>query len=89
MDAYLGDGEQMLVRSVAMYAEQDVDLAREFVRAYVRCRPLRPGFAERFPIYMLFDRTLLWQFGQRHGVWWEPSLTLKAWASPYTSLLVF
>jgi hygromycin-B 7''-O-kinase len=97
MDAWMGDGEQTLVRSVTIYAEQDIELAREFVRAYMRAythahgraRSLRPGYAERFPIYMLYDRTLIWQFGQRHGVWWDPSLTLREWASPYTSLLVF
>lgn len=94
MEPYFGDGEADLCRSVAVYAEEDVELARAFVRAYVAGarrygRPLRPGFAARFPIYMLLDRLIIWQYGQRHGVWWERSLTLREWAEPYTSLSVF
>jgi hygromycin-B 7''-O-kinase len=89
IEAYFGDGEADLSRSVAVYAERDVELARAFVQAYVRGRPLRPGFAERFLVYMLLDRLIVWQFGQRHGVWWDEHLTLHEWASPYTSLAVF
>jgi aminoglycoside phosphotransferase (APT) family kinase protein len=94
MEPYFGDGEADLSRSVAVYAEEDVELARTFVRACVgqarACgRPLRPGFAERFVIYMLLDRLIIWQFGQRHGVWWDEGLTLREWAGQYTSLLVF
>ena len=89
MDAHFGDGELDLARCVAVYSEADVALAREFVRAYVRRRPLRPGFAGRFQVYMLVERLLCWQFGQRHGIWWEPSLTLREWVEPYVSLRVF
>jgi len=94
MEPYFGDGEADLSRSVAVYAEEDLELARAFVRAYVTGarrygRPLRPGFAARFPIYMLLDRLIIWQYGQRHGVWWAPSLTLREWAGPLTSLSVF
>ena len=83
MDAHFGDGELDLARPVAMYIEQDPELAHEFVQAYTHHRSLRPGFVERFRIYMLFDRLVCWQFGQRHGVWWKPSLTLREWVEPY------
>jgi hypothetical protein len=71
-----------------------VELALAFVGAYVEQmvvtnRPLRPGFAERFSVYMLLDRLIIWQFGQRHGVWWDPSMTLQEWAGQYTSLELF
>jgi fructosamine-3-kinase len=89
MDAHFGDRELDLARCVAVYSETTVTLAREFVRAYVRRKPLRPGFAERFQVYMLVERLLCWQFGQRRGVWWEPSLTLRQWVEPYVSLRVF
>jgi hygromycin-B 7''-O-kinase len=89
MDAHFGDGELDLARCVAVYSEADVTLAREFVRAYAHCKPLRPGFTERFQIYMLVERLLCWQFGQRHGVWWKPDLTLREWVEPYVSLRVF
>lgn len=94
MEPYFGDGEADLSRSVAVYASDDPDLARAFVQAYVEQasangRPLRRGFSERFPIYMLLDRLIIWQFGQRHGVWWDASLTLRQWASRSTSVNVF
>jgi hygromycin-B 7''-O-kinase len=93
MEAYFGDGEADLSRQAAVYADEDVGLARTFVRAYAAQmgaagRPLRPGSAERFPVYMLLDRLIIWQFGQRHGVWWDAGLCLREWASPYTSLKV-
>jgi len=94
MEPYFGDGETDLSRQVAAYADEDLELARTFVRAYVEqacvCnRPLRSGFTERFPIYMLLDRLIIWQFAQRHRVWWDARLTLREWASQYTSLRVF
>jgi aminoglycoside phosphotransferase (APT) family kinase protein len=94
MESYFGDGEADLPRQVSVYADEDLELARNFVRAYREQmlgldRPLRPGFAERFRIYMLLDRLIIWQFAQRHGVWWDPNLTLLEWAGPYVSLEVF
>jgi len=94
MEPYFGDGEADLPRQVSVCADEDVELARNFVRAYMEQmleydRPLRPGFDERFRIYMLLDRLIIWQFAQRHGVWWDPSLTLREWAAPYVELGVF
>ena len=86
MDAWVGDGEQDLSRTTAVFADEDPDLACAFLAAYARHRPLRPGYAERFALYMLYERTLIWQFGQRHGVWWDPDLTLREWAAPYVGL---
>ena len=88
MEPYFGDGEVDLSRSVAVYADKDLELASEFVRAYTRNTSLRRGFAERFPVYMLLDRLIIWQFAQRHGVWWDADLTLREWAGRYTSLAV-
>ena len=94
MEAYFGDGEADLSRSVAAYADEDVELARTFVSAYMEqarvCnRSLRSDFAKRFPIYMLLDRLIIWQFAQRHGMWWDANLTLRDWAGSYASLVVF
>lgn len=94
MEAYFGDGEADLSRLVATYADQDVALAETFVSAYVEglaahSLSLRPGYVERFPAYMLLDRLILWEFGQRTGVWWDADLTLQEWAERYTSLSVF
>jgi aminoglycoside phosphotransferase (APT) family kinase protein len=94
MEPHFGDGEADLSRTTAGLVDEDVELARLFVSKYReeldrRHTPLRPGYAERFPVYMLLDRLIIWQFGQRHGVWWDPDLTLHEWANPFTSLDVF
>lgn len=88
-EAYFGDGEEDLARSVAGYAAQDPELARQFMEAYRAGRPLRPGFAQRFPIYMLADRLIIWEYGQRNGIWFEPGAILRDWAGRYTSLSLF
>jgi hygromycin-B 7''-O-kinase len=93
MEPYFGDGEADLSRSVAVYTDENPQLARAFLETYTEHarahnRPIRPGFSNRFPIYMLLDRLIIWQFGQRHGVWWDAHLTLREWASTYTSLSV-
>ena len=87
MEASFGDGEMDLSRQVARYLDEDVELAREFARAYLGHRAPRPGFAERFPVYMLRDRLIIWEYFQRPGIkpWWDPELTLKGWAEPYTA----
>jgi hygromycin-B 7''-O-kinase len=94
MEPYFGDGEADLPRQASVYADEDLELAREFVASYGegmrrQDRPIRPGSADRFRIYMLLDRLIIWQFAQRHGVWWDPSLTLRQWAEPYVELDVF
>jgi len=83
MSAHMGDGDADLSRLTAVYLEEDAALADAFLRAYTGWRPPRPGFAHRFRLYMLLDRAIIWEFAQRTGVWWEPTLTLREWAEPY------
>ncbi len=89
MEGSCGDGESDLCRQVGLYLEEDPGLARAFVRAYLDRKPPRPGFSRRFPVYMLRDRLLAWEYWQRPGVTppWDPRLTLREWASGYTSAL--
>ena len=69
-----------------MYLDEDLQLAREFVQAYINKRLPRPGLAERFPLYMLADRALLWEFFQKTGHrWWDEQRTFRDWASGYVS----
>jgi hypothetical protein len=47
----------------------------------------RPRFAERFPVYMLLDRSILWEFFQRTAQrWWPENWTFRDWAGQYLSL---
>jgi hygromycin-B 7''-O-kinase len=87
MEAFFGDREMDLSRQTARYLEEDSDLAQMFLRTYLERLPARPGFQERFPAYMLLDRLVVWEYGQRpqEKPWWDPVLTLREWAEPYTA----
>ena len=86
MEAHFGAGEADLSRTVAMYLDENPLLAQECVQAYISRKSPRPGFADRFPIYMLHDRLIIWEYFQRSGhMPWEENLMLRDWAGPYTS----
>lgn len=86
MTAHFGDGEADLSRQIGDYLDEDPQLARAFFDAYRQYKPLRPGFARRFPVYMLLDRAILWDFFQRNGWrWWDEDWTFRDWASQYIS----
>jgi hygromycin-B 7''-O-kinase len=87
-DLYPGfkDPESDLSRPLATYLDERPALAQEFLHAYSRQQPLRPGWQERFPLYMLLDRLAMWEWAQREQkIWWEERLTLREWAEPFTS----
>jgi hypothetical protein len=84
MEGHFGDGEADLSRLAATYIDNDPQLAQEFISAYVSQRPPRPGFAERFPLYMLLDRLIIWSFCQQNGlVFWNEQWTFRDWAGQY------
>jgi aminoglycoside phosphotransferase (APT) family kinase protein len=88
MESYFGDGEVDLSRPVAMYTDEDDELARAFLRAYLSTRPHRPGFVERFRVYMLAERLTVWEYFQRHGSpFWDENLTLREWSDPYVEFV--
>ncbi len=66
--------------------DDGLELAREFVRAYLDRRPPRPGFVERFVVYTLLDRSILWEYIQRNGApWWDKQGTFRDWAERCTA----
>jgi hygromycin-B 7''-O-kinase len=87
-DMYPGfkDPETDLSRPLAAYLDERPALAQEFLRAYSKHQPLRPGFEKRFPLYMLLERLAMWEWAQREQkIWWDESLALREWAEPFTS----
>ncbi|SMH34445.1 MULTISPECIES: phosphotransferase family protein [Cyanophyceae] len=87
VDAYFGDGETDLSRNMAIYLDKNPNLINAFFRTYAAKRKLRPGFERRFPIYMLKDRLMVWEFVHREKkVWWQGSPSLHEWAERYTSI---
>src|SRR5207253_2097824 len=65
MQCHFRDGEADLSRTAAAYLDESPSLAAEFLRAYLSLKPPRHGFRERFAIYMLLDRMIIWEYVQR------------------------
>ncbi len=86
MTAFAGDGEIDLMRSAAGYLHAGRPALDAFLGAYRALRPQRPGFAERWPLYMVAERLLIWEYGQRKEVWFTPEQTFRSWAERYCSL---
>lgn len=84
-EGYFGDGEADLSRSMASYIREDAALVRAFLDGYRARRTLREGFAERFALYMLLDRMIIWHHGQRNKLWFDEGVTLRDWLEPFTS----
>ena len=87
MGCYFGDGETDLSRITAEYFDQDPELAREFIATYLQLRAPRPGFRERFSLYMLLDRLIIWEHIQRHEVEVASKMgNLRDWTERYTQI---
>ena len=84
MEAFFGDGEIDLSRQTVQYMHEDPELAQAFVRRYLELRPVRPGFGERFLVYLLWDRLVIWEYFQHpeRATPWKSGLTLRAWLEP-------
>lgn len=87
-EGYFGDGEADLSRSMAGYIRGDAALARAFLDGYRARRNLREGFAERFALYMLLDRMIIWHHGQLHKLWFAEDATLRGSVEVFTSFRV-
>ena len=62
--------------------------AYTFLAAYLRTRgeqAMRPGFSERFAVYMLMDRMLMWAYGRREG-WFDEFADFRSYCQPYLIL---
>jgi hygromycin-B 7''-O-kinase len=85
MEAHFGDGECDLVRQVGHFLRTAPIYAGEFVREYLRQRPVTSGFVERQQLYMLYDSLIIWSYFQRTegGLPENKALSLEEWASPF------
>jgi len=61
------------------------DLAYAFINAYSLDDV--EGFIQRFPLFMLHDRSIIWGWGQRDGrAWWDKSWTFKQWIGQFLNI---
>ncbi len=87
-EAYAGDGEYDLARLMCYYSSREPQLLPAFCGAYARARPPRHGFPERLSLYILTDRLIIWEYGQRNQVWFtdlDPKTSFRAWAEPFVA----
>ncbi len=87
-ESYFGDGEADFSRSLASYLREDHALVRAFVDSYRMSGALRPGVEQRFELYMLLDRLIIWEYGQRNRLWFQEGASLRDWAEPFTSFSI-
>jgi hygromycin-B 7''-O-kinase len=85
-EAYAGDGEYDLARAACDYGLQSETMLHAFVDAYAAGRPARPGSAERLALYILHDRLIIWEYGQRHGIWFEPGVPFRQFAQRFVDM---
>jgi aminoglycoside phosphotransferase (APT) family kinase protein len=83
MTAEVGHAEADLCRSIAHYHYRGLGEPRAFMEAYRTVHAAQPGFEERFPVFMLQERLLIWAYGQRHKVWFPEGLTLRHWMTQF------
>ncbi|MFN8487978.1 MAG: aminoglycoside phosphotransferase family protein [Caldilineaceae bacterium] len=89
MEYYFGNGEADLVRLIAVYLEErkphGVRFAQAFARAYLAQKPAQAGFAERYALFMLRDRLIVWEYGTRPGNnWFAQGQSFRDYAEPLT-----
>ncbi len=86
MTAEFGDPEMDLARPAATFAFEDRPLVRPFLDAYRSRRPLRPGARERFRLYMLIDRLIIWSFVKRNQSVFGPDARFRTFAPFFLDL---
>lgn len=88
MESYFGNGEADISRMFCVYIDlKRKDLARAFIEAYQGEKGKVEGFSNRFPIFIIHDRAIIWEWVQRTGkVWWDKSLTFEQWVRPFIRL---
>ena len=76
MECYAAEGEYDLARTFTGHVVARPELAFAFLDAYAAVRGLRPGFVERFRLYLLVDRLIIWEYGQRNSIWFREGLNV-------------
>ena len=86
--SHFDDCERDLSRLCAMYAEEDKELAKEFINTYIKLNPPRERFFERLKLYSLDERKGIWWWAKnlKEGAWWDKNMTLTEWLEPYLSI---
>lgn len=90
MECYFGNGESDLARMFCVYiGSSRKDLAYTFIKSYIRNSKHKDvdGLIARFPVYILRDRTIIWEWKQRpEKQVFENGVSFRTWVTPCLEL---
>jgi aminoglycoside phosphotransferase (APT) family kinase protein len=86
MTAESGHPEADLARPLAIDFQYKVGGREQFLAGYRTVQPELHGFRERFPVFMLWERSLIWEYWQRHKGFKE-GLLFRDWVEPFVRML--
>lgn len=87
MTAESGHPESDLARPLATDLQYRMGGIQAFFEGYRAMHPEMPGFRERFPVFMLWERLQLWQYWQARGEKFKEGLGMREWIEPYVRML--
>ncbi len=82
-----GHPECDLARPLATFQQHRIAGAAEFMAAYRELQPELPGFRDRLPVFVLWERLLIWTYWQRHKGFPE-GLGMREWMERYVRMEV-
>jgi aminoglycoside phosphotransferase (APT) family kinase protein len=88
MTAESGNSECDLARHLATDVQFKLGHRAEFMAAYRAVHLPAAGYEERFPVFVLWERLLIWSYWQRTGGQFQEGLGLRDWIEPFTNLTV-
>ncbi|MGE0597915.1 MAG: phosphotransferase family protein [Dehalococcoidia bacterium] len=86
MTAEAGHPECDLARPLATDMQFRLAAGDALMEGYRSIQPEMPGFRERFPVFMLWERLLIWAYWQTHNGFKE-GLGMRKWMEPFVRML--
>ncbi len=83
--AEAGHPESDLARAIATDAQYRLGGREAFLKGYRSLQPEQPGFQARLPVFMLWERLLIWEYWQRNKGFKE-GVGMRQWMEPYVRI---
>ncbi len=88
MTAEAGHPECDLSRPLATDRQSRIGAREAFLGAYEAVHPRTPGFEERFRVFMLWERLLIWHYWQAQPRNDFGTIGMREWIEPFVEMLV-
>ncbi|MEO8540390.1 MAG: phosphotransferase [bacterium] len=87
MTAEAGHPECDFARPLATDHQFRIGGREAFLEGYRSVHPQLPGFGERFPVFMLWERLLIWQYWQAQPQNNFKGMGMREWMEPFVEML--